>query len=142
MKSNNQDWLAQVSWAGDNVFLGSDTSGHTVVYDSQDGMQTGIGPMRALLTSLGACTGMDIVAILNKRRQKLKSLRILLSGERPEHGLPKPWTSIHVKYVLSGVHLDKKYVEEAIKDSSDKFCSVGATLSPAAKITHSYEILS
>ena len=98
--------------------------------------------MRALLTSLGACTGMDIVAILNKRKQKLKSLKILLSGERPEHGLPKPWTSIHVRYVLSGDALEVKYVEEAIRDSAEKFCSVGATLQPTAKITHSYEIVS
>lgn len=139
---SSDQWLAQVDWSGGNVFLGSDASGHTVVYDDKEGVQRGIGPMRALLTSLGACTGMDIVAILNKRRQKLTSLKIQLSGERPEHGLPKPWTSIHIRYVLSGVDLETKYVEEAIKDSTEKFCSVGATLQPTAKITHSYEIVS
>ena len=135
------NWLAEVDWSGDNVFLGSDTSGHTVVYDSAEETARGIGPMRSLLTSLGACTGMDIVAILRKRKQKLKSLKILLSGTRPEHGLPKPWTSIHIKYVLSGDSLDAKFVEEAIRDSTEKFCSVGATLQPTAKITHSYEIV-
>src|SRR5690348_9869737 len=98
--------------------------------------------MRNLLTALGACTGMDIVAILAKRKQKLTSLRILLKGDRPEYGLPKPWTSIEIKYVLTGENLEKKYVEEAIKDSTEKFCSVGATLSPTAKITHTYEITS
>ncbi|MBI3840759.1 MAG: OsmC family protein [Thaumarchaeota archaeon] len=139
---SKQDWLAEVSWAGENVFLGSDTSGHTVVYDSTDDTMRGIGPMRALLTALGACTGMDIVAILKKRKQRLKSLKMMLSGGRPEHGLPKPWTSIHIRYVLAGEGLEKKYVEEAIKDSTDKFCSVGASLSPTAKITHSYEIVS
>ena len=137
----DSDWLAEVTWSEGNVFLGSDTSGHAVVYDSADGTAKGIGPMRALLTSLGACTGMDIVAILKKRKQKLKSLKILLSGERPEHRLPKPWTSIHIKYVLSGDSLDTKFVEEAINDSTAKFCSVGATLQPTAKITHSYEIV-
>jgi putative redox protein len=101
----------------------------------------GIGPMRAVLTALGACTGMDIVAILKKRRQKLTSLKVLLSGERPEYGLPKPWTSIRIKYVLSGERLDKRFVEEAIKESTEKFCSVGASLSPTAKIAHSYEIV-
>jgi putative redox protein len=134
-------WLAEVSWSGNNVFLGTDSSGHTVVYDSADGTARGIGPMRALLTSLGACTGMDIVAILKKRKQKLRSLKILVSGGRPEYGLPKPWTSIHIKYVLSGDSLERKYVEEAIKDSTEKFCSVGATLQPTARITHSYEIV-
>jgi putative redox protein len=134
-------WLAEVVWAEDNIFLGSDTSGHTIVYDSADEVAKGIGPMRALLTSLGACTGMDIVAILKKRKQKLKSLKVLVSGERPEHALPKPWTSIHIKYLLSGDSLDSRFVEEAIRDSTEKFCSVGATLQPTAKISHSYEIL-
>ena len=97
--------------------------------------------MRGVLTALGACTGMDIVAILKKRKQRLMSLKVLLSGERPEYGLPKPWTSIHIKYVLSGKKLDKRFVEEAIKESTEKFCSVGASLSPTAKITHSYEIV-
>lgn len=138
---SENDWLAEVSWSGGNVFLGSDTSGHTVIYDSADGTQRGISPMRALLTSLGACTGMDVVAILKKRKQKLRSLKILISGERPEHGLPKPWTSIHVRYVLSGDSLETRFVEEAIRDSTEKFCSVGATLQPTAKITHSYEIV-
>ena len=98
--------------------------------------------MRAVLTALGACTGMDVVAILKKRKQKLASLKVLLSGDRPKYGLPKPWTSIHIKYVLSGEKLDKRFVEEAIKDSTEKYCSVGASLSPTARITHSYEIVS
>ncbi len=101
----------------------------------------GIGPMNALLASLGACTGMDIVAILKKRKQDLTSLKIRISGERPEHGLPRPWTSVHIRYILSGVNLEKNYVEEAIRDSTEKFCSVGATIQPTAKITHSYEIV-
>ena len=96
--------------------------------------------MRALLTSLGACSGMDVVAILAKREQKLESLKVLLNGERREHGYPKPWTSIHVEYVLAG-QLEKKYVEEAINESMAKFCSVSATLKPGVKITHSYRIV-
>lgn len=138
---SEENWLAEVSWAGEGVFLGSDLSGHAVVYDSTGEKQKGIGPMRALLTSLGACTGMDVVAILKKRKQALRSLKVLVSGERPEFGYPKPWTAIHVKYLLSGESLEKKYVEEAIKDSTEKFCSVGATLKPTAKITYSYEIV-
>jgi putative redox protein len=100
----------------------------------------GIGPMRALLTSLGACSGMDVVAILGKRKQELRSLKVVLKGERPEHGYPKPWLSVHVKYVLSG-DLETKFVQEAIDESMAKFCSVAATLRPGVKITHSYEIL-
>ncbi len=138
---NEAGWLAEVVWNEGNVFLGTDVTGHTLVYDSAQGTQRGISPMNAVLTSLGACTGMDVVAILKKRNQRLKSLRIQITGERPEHGLPKPWTSIHIKYLLSGESLETKFVEEAIRDSTEKFCSVGATLQPTAKITHSYEIV-
>ena len=138
---SEDNWLAEVTWAGESVFLGSDLSGHAVIYDSTGGTQKGIGPMRSLLTSLGACTGMDVVAILKKRKQGLRSLKVLVSGERPEFGYPKPWKAIHVKYLLSGESLETKYVEEAIKDSTEKFCSVGATLQPTAKITYSFEIV-
>lgn len=138
---SERPWLAEVKWEEGYVFLGDDASGHPVVYDSSDKTAKGISPMRALLTSLGACTGMDVVAILNKRKQHLTSLSIQLTGERPEFGLPKPWTSIHIKYILKGEGLETKYVEEAIKDSTEKFCSVGATLSPTARISHSYEIV-
>lgn len=96
--------------------------------------------MRSLLTALGACTGMDIVAILKKRKQKLTSLKVLVKGQRPEHGLPKPWTAIQIRFVLAGESLEKKFVEEAIKDSAEKFCSVGASLEPKAKITYTYEM--
>jgi len=132
--------MAEVTWAGGYLFLGSDDHGHSVVYDSTSEHQKGISPMRSLLTSLGACTGMDIVAILGKRKQNLKSLKVLVSGEQPAHGYPKPWQTIEVKYVLSGEGLDPKYVQEAIRDSSEKFCSVASSLRPTATISYSYEI--
>lgn len=131
--------MAEVAWAADYVFVGSDTSGHSIVYDSSEGVMKGMSPMRAVLTSLGACTAMDIVAILKKRKQKLTSLKVLLKGDRPKYGLPKSWTAIQIKYVLAGERLQKKHVEEAIRDSTEKYCSVGASLK--AKITHSYEIV-
>ena len=135
----DDEWKAEVVWSYDNVFIGSDTSGHSIVYDSNEGVMKGIGPMRAVLTSLGACTAMDIVAILKKRKQKLTSLKVLVKGDRPKYGLPKPWTAVQVKYVLTGEKLQKKYVEEAIRDSTEKYCSVGASLK--AKVTHTYEIV-
>ncbi|MDV3243804.1 MAG: OsmC family protein [Nitrososphaerales archaeon] len=129
-----------MSWAGGYTFLGSDLSGHTVVYDSDVPAPKGISPMRALLTSLGACSGMDVVAILRKRNQNLASLKVRLSGVRPEHGYPKPWQSIAVRYLLTG-DLEKRFVEEAIEESMAKFCSVAATLRPGVEITYSYQLV-
>lgn len=138
---SRENWLADVTWAGDMLFLGSDLEGHVVLYDSSEAKPAkGIGPMRSLLTSLGACTGMDIVSILHKRKQKLTGLKILLTGTRPEFGMPKPWQSIDVKYILSGDDLEKKFVDEAVNESMTKFCHVAATLRPGVKITYSYEM--
>ncbi len=136
------EWQAEVQWAGKMLFLGSDDKGHTIAYDSsEDGVNRGISPMRSLLTSLGACSGMDVVALLNKRKQKLASLKVLLKGERPKSGFPRPYKAIEVKYVISGDALRKEFVEEAVDESMEKFCSVAATLRPGVKITYSYELV-
>jgi len=112
-----------------------------VVYDSDDSNQRGIGPVRSLLTAFGACSGMDVVAILKKRKQKVTALRVMLTGERPKYGPAKPWNTIHAKYIVAGEALERKYVEEAVRDSAQRFCSVGANLRPTTKITHSFEIV-
>jgi len=133
-----------VEWTEGNLFLGSDDAGHTVVYDSSISAKSrsrGIGPMKALLTSLGACSGMDIVAILGKRKQRLESLKMEVSGRRPEHGHPRPYTQVHIRFLLGGRELDEKYVQEAVTDSMTKFCSVAATIDGRAKVTYSYEIV-
>ena len=135
-------WEAEVQWAGKMLFLGSDDEGHTLVYDSsEDGVGRGIGPMRSLLTSLGACSGMDLVALLSKRKQKVASLRVLLKGGRPQSGYPRPYEAIEVKYLVSGEGLKKEDVDEAVGQSIVKFCSVAATLRPGVKITYSCELL-
>jgi putative redox protein len=130
-----------VQWVERDVFLGSDDSGHSLVFDSalSDDPARGFGPMKALLASLGACSGMDVTAILAKRKQKLSSLRIEVAGSRPQYGHPKPFTEIHLKYLVRGEKLEERYVKEAVGDSIEKFCSVAATIGKA-KITYSYEI--
>jgi putative redox protein len=136
----------EVKWVEDDLFLGSDEQGHSVAFDS--GLSTptrkakprGIGPMNALLTSLGACSGMDVASILLKRKQKLDSLTVEVSGKRPQYGYPKPFTEIHVRYRVGGEGLEERYVKEAVTDSMTKFCSVAATINGTAAISYSYEI--
>ncbi len=131
-----------VRWAGERVFLGSDPVGHSVVFDSSvDGPGAGIGPMKALLCALGACSGMDILAIMRKRKQVLTSLRIEIEGRRPPSGHPRPFKEIEVKYVLAGKSLERRFVEEAVNDSINKYCSVAATVSGKTSIAYSYEMV-
>jgi putative redox protein len=137
----------EVKWVEGNLFLGSDEEGHSVVFDSslsaspsKKARPAGIGPMNTLLASLGACSGMDIAAILLKRRQKFDKLTVEVSGKRPLYGHPKPFTEIHLRYHLGGAALEEKYVKEAVTDSITKFCSVAATIDARAKVSFSYEI--
>jgi len=137
----------EVNWVDDDLFLGSDGAGHSVVFDSAlpspgnpKPRPRGIGPMNALLTSLGACSGMDVAAILIKRKQRLSSLKVEVSGKRPKFGYPKPFTEIHLRYMIGGTALEEKYVKEAVSDSITKFCSVAATVGGKAKVSYSYEI--
>ncbi len=135
-----------VRWLEGNRFVGSDDEGHSVVFDSLseapsgNARARGIGPMKTLLASLGACSGMDVAAILLKRKQKLSSLAVEVSGRRPRYGHPKPFTEIHLRYLVGGASLEERYVNEAVADAVTKFCSVAATLNERAKVSFSYEI--
>jgi putative redox protein len=137
----------EVRWVEDDLFIGSDEAGHSVAFDSSIPSHSkkrqrprGIGPMNALLTSLGACSGMDVAAILLKRKQKLGSLKVEVSGKRPQYGFPKPFTEIHLRYLVGGAGLEEKYVKEAVTDSVTKYCSVAATIGGKTTVTFSYDI--
>lgn len=114
-------------------------SGHAVHFDSDRERNTAPGPMEMLLGALGACTATDVVLILAKKRQKLESLEIEVSGERASEP-PRIWMKLELVYRLRG-QLDEKAVRDAINLSEGKYCSVSAMLKKAADIHFRYEIL-
>jgi putative redox protein len=129
---------ARVQWVGKERFVAQAPSGHMVALDSDRSSNGAPGPMELLLIALGACTATDVVAVLAKKRQKLESLEVEVSGERaPEP--PTVWTKIEIVYKLRG-QLDEKAVEHAIALSQEKYCSVSATLRKTATITYRYVI--
>jgi putative redox protein len=84
---------------------------------------------------LAACTGMDVVSILRKKRITLEDLRIDVTGERAATH-PRIFTSIHVHYTMRGIGLSTESVRKAVDLSLDKYCSVAGMLKRAAKITY------
>lgn len=131
----------QVNWLQNFQFVGTDSTKHSVVI-SGTGPEDGIGmkPSELLLVSLGSCTGYDVVNILGKKRQKLSGLSISVSGEQAADP-PWPFQTIHIHYEVRGVDLDPQAVEQAIRLSEEKYCSVSATLSQAATITYDFTIV-
>jgi putative redox protein len=131
---------ATVKWIGGEEFLATLPSGHAVPFDADRQHNAAPGPMEMLLGALGACTSVDVAMILEKKRQKLATLEIEISGERAKDP-PAVWTKIEMLYRLSG-HLDEKAVRDAIELSQSKYCSVAAMLRKTAEITYRFEILS
>jgi len=130
---------ATVKWAGAEEFLATLPSGHAVPFDADRQHNSAPGPMEMLLGALGSCTAVDIVSILEKKRQKLATLEIEISGERAKDP-PSVWTKIEMLYRLGG-KLEEKAVRDAIELSQNKYCSVAAMLRKTAEITYRFEIL-
>jgi len=130
---------ATIKWTGAQGFLATMPSGHTVPFDADRESNRAPGPMEMLLGALGACTSVDVVLILAKKRQVLNSLDVVISGERATEP-PTVWTKIDMVYRLRG-KLDEKAVRDAIDLSQTKYCSVAAMLGKTARITYRHEIL-
>jgi putative redox protein len=96
--------------------------------------------MELLLVGFGGCSGMDVISILRKKRQPVTGLEIMVKGEKTDN-YPKVYKEVHIEYIVRGNGVEKEAVERAIGLSLDKYCSVGATLAKAGKITHSYRIV-
>lgn len=130
---------ATVRWNGGKRFVGTDYTNHSVVLSTKD-EGVGMSPSALLLVALGACSSVDVVDILAKKRLKLESLEVQVEGEQEAD---PPWTyrKIHVKYILGGKGLTEKDVAQAIHLSEEKYCSVAATVRGKAEIITSFEIL-
>ena len=129
----------QITWVQNEQFIGTDSTNHSIVLSSaKDG--TGSKPSDLLLVALGACSGVDVVGILVKKRQNFTGLQIKVSGQQDTD---PPWTfrKIHVDYIVRGKGISEKAVQQAVELSEDKYCSVTATLRGVAEITSSFQIV-
>ena len=144
--------MSQVSvkWAGEDshLFVGRDSRGASVVlggwFKKGDESWTdwrGAKSSDLLVVALLGCTSYDVVDILRKQRENVTALTVTADAKQaPE----PPWqfTEIHMHYVVTGVDLDPKKVERAIKLSEDKYCSVAATIRGVTKLSYTFEVRS
>jgi putative redox protein len=136
----SEDWTEiTAAWKGDQTFIGQNSAGGSVQMGILDN-KPGVGPMQLLLVALAGCTGTDIVSILLKKRLNLTDFQLMVRGLRSDD-YPKIWTRIEVTYYLWGDNLLDKDVEQAIRLSEEKYCSVSAMLEKSAKISSTYKIL-
>jgi putative redox protein len=127
---------ASVNWTDNERYVGSATSRHSVVMDTAT-EKTASSPMELVLIGLCGCTASDVVGILRKKREPFLALEVLAQADRAD-GFPAVYTAIHLTYIIRG-QVSKKAMEDAVKLSKDKYCSVSAMLEKTAKITYTIE---
>jgi len=130
---------AQVKWLGEELFMGTTESGHTMVLDANGG-NLAPSPMEGVLVSLGGCSSVDVVSILQKARQKVSGCTVELSGTRA-NSVPALFEKIHLHFVITGTDVAAKHIERAVSLSADKYCSVALMLNAKVEITHDFEIV-
>ncbi len=136
--------VATVKFVDGMQFLGEAGTGHAIVMDAAPavgGHNTGMRPMELLLIGAGGCTGMDVISILRKKKQKVTGLTMNVRGKWVEGDVhPKYYEEIEIQYVVRGKDIDEAAVKRAIDLSANKYCSVGANLSGSSKITTTFKI--
>ena len=130
---------AQVKWLGEELFLGTSASGHTLVLDANGG-DLAPSPLENILISLGSCSSVDVVSILQKARQKISGCTVEISGIRVD-SVPKLFSSIHLHFVITGNTIKETHVKRAVALSADKYCSVALMLSANVNISHDFSII-
>lgn len=119
----------------------SNETGNTVEMDGSPaigGQNLGARPMEVLLMSLAGCSSIDVLSILKKMKQEVTDYDVEVTADRRDE-VPAIFSTIHIKFVVTGVQLDTDKVKRAAQLSAEKYCSVSKILEPTATISWSVE---
>ena len=130
-----------MAWEGGMRFAATGSWGHEIRIDAErekGGGEGGFRPTELLLWGVAGCTGLDVVRILEKKRQRLESLEIFVEAEQDE-SYPRPFHTFRVHYVATG-DVSEKALAQAIELSEGKYCVVSQTVQQPATVSTSFEI--
>ena len=120
-------------------FVARTGSGHNVILDDSAG-GTGAKPIEMVAVALAGCTAFDVITVLRQKyHQKVTGYRVRVEADQAERP-PQVFTTVRIHHVVTGVAIDEAALEEAIRLSEEKYCSVGAMLKANAKVETTYEI--
>ncbi|MGO9088080.1 MAG: OsmC family protein [Candidatus Sulfotelmatobacter sp.] len=127
---------AKVLWTDNERYVGEASSRHAIVMDTAS-EKTANTPMELVLIALCGCTASDVVGILRKKREPFTRLEVRAEAERAS-GYPAVYKEIKLVYRVSG-KVSAKAMEDAVRLSKEKYCSVSAMLEKTASITFAIE---
>ncbi len=120
-------------------FVAQSGTGHAVVMDDAEG-HTGAKPIEFALLALGGCTAFDVINILRKKRQEVTGYEVKVEAEQSANP-PQVFTNVRIHHLLTGNDISAQAVEDAIRLSEEKYCSVGAMVQKSAELHTSFEII-
>jgi putative redox protein len=123
---------ATVNWLKDQQYDAESNSGHHVTMDADAAHEAGASPMEMVLMALCGCTSVDVISILQKKREPVTSLTVSAVAEQSP-APPRVFTHIQLTYHIGG-KVSTKAAEDAISLSKNKYCSVSKMLEKSATI--------
>ncbi|HUB18205.1 MAG TPA: OsmC family protein [Acidobacteriaceae bacterium] len=129
--------IASAEWKQGEIYEGKSQSGHALTMEASAEHKAGMSPMEAVLVALCGCTSVDVVSILQKKREPLEGLTVSANAEQAA-APPRTFTRIHLTYRIRG-RVNEKAAEDAVALSKNKYCSVSKMLEKAATIDYSIE---
>ncbi len=133
---------AKAIWKKKLSFTSTGANGITIPLSADTiagGDNEGFEPMELVVIALAGCTGMDVISLLQKKRQDVTAFEVQVHAERALE-FPKVYTNIIIEYIIEGHKVEPAAVERSIELSSTKYCPVQAMLGKASKIEHKYTI--
>ena len=133
---------AAVQWKENMTFVGMPDSGFAVQMDSDvgfGGTNSGVRPMEMIALGLAGCSGMDVLSILQKKRQQVTQFEVKLNAPRsPDY--PKVFTSAQITYLVTGKSIKEDAVVRSIELTATKYCPAQFMLAQAFPMELHYEI--
>ena len=91
--------------------------------------------------ALAGCTAFDVITILRQKyHQKVTGYEVRVEADQTERP-PQVFTAARIVHVVTGCEIDRAAVEEAIRLSEEKYCSVGTMVKQTARLQTTYEIV-
>ena len=95
-----------------------------------------LSPVETLAVALAACSAMDVVSILAKKRMSFDSYRIRVVADQRDEPYPQVFTRVDVVHEVEGPRITEAAVRRAIELSATKYCPVSAMVAAGETIVH------
>jgi putative redox protein len=124
----------------DRQFVATTGTEHHLILDDAAG-GTGAKPIELMAVALAGCTAFDVITVLRQKyHQKITGYEVRVEADQAERP-PQVFTKVRIHHIVQGFEVDPAAIEEAIRLSEEKYCSVGAMVKQTATLHTTYEMV-